>query len=141
MRRIFWAALVGAALSTATASSARAQVFGGGYSAYHGFGSYYGAPGYYGVSYGYPSYGLTRTYSVFTTPYGPGYGYGYDPYAFLPGRYGVGLYRPGFAAPGYVYGASYYRTFPVPLRPLVPSYPPAVGYYAPGFGPPIYPGW
>lgn len=104
--------------------------------------SIYGAPGNYGMAYGTASYGMPRTYSVYSTSYGPGYGYGYAPYAFLPGHYGVGLWRPGHAAPGYVYGAGFYRTFPVPYRPVTgPPIPPPVGAYAPGFGPaPLY-GW
>jgi hypothetical protein len=66
--------------------------------------------------------------------------------AMLPPRscrvpYGQGLWRPGFVAPGYVYGASSYRTFPVPYNPLAPGYGPPLGYYAPGFGPPAYDGW
>ena len=66
---------------------------------------YYAAPGYYGMAYGSPSVGLTRTYTAFSTPYGMGYGCGYAPYGLLPGRYGVGLWRPGLVTPGYVYGA------------------------------------
>ena len=140
MRRVLWAALVGGILAVTAAGPARAQVVGGVVQT-DGTTSIYGAPGDYGVSFGVPSYGLTRTYSEYSSPYGLGYGYGYPPYSYLPGRYGVGLWRPGFVAPGYVYGASSYRTFPVPLRPLVPSYGPPLGYYAPGFGPPAFYGW
>ena len=46
---------------------------------YDGPNSIYGAPGNYGVSWGVPSYGLKRTYSEFSSPYGAGYGYGYAP--------------------------------------------------------------
>jgi hypothetical protein len=99
---------------------------------------YFAAPGLYGMSYGSASYGMPRTYSVFSSPYGAGYGYGYDPYGLPPGRFGVCLWRPGFVAPGYAYGASYYQTFAVPgvVGPLPP-----VGVYAPGFGPTSYYGW
>ena len=105
---------------------------------------YYAAPGLYGMMLGTPSYGSVRTFSEFSSPYGGGYGYGYAPNGLLPGRYGVGLWRPGFVAPGYVYGASYYsyRTFPVPYGAGTPPLPPPpVGAYAPGYGPsPMY-GW
>lgn len=140
MQRMLWAAAVGGILTLAAAGPARAQFVGGVVQTYQA-GSAYGAPGFYGVGYGVPSYGLIRTYSAYSSPYGPGYGYGYSPSSYLPGQYGVGLWRPGFVAPGYVYGASNYRTFPVPYPPLVPSYGPPLGYYAPGFGPPAYYGW
>lgn len=99
---------------------------------------YTDAPGYYGTGYGVPGYGSARTYSAFSSPYGAGYGYGYPPAQILPTRYGVGLWRPGIVTPGYVYGSSYYRTFPVPYRPMVPYSSPAFGNYAPGFGPPAF---
>jgi len=138
-RRLCWAALLGLAL-TFPAATARAQGYGG-YGTYYGANSIYGAPGYYGMAYGVPSFGYPRTYSTFSSPYGAGYGYGYTPYGFIPGRYGVGLWRPGFVAPGYVYGAGYYRTFPVPFRPLPMGTSPSVGYYAPGFGPTTFSAW
>jgi len=102
--------------------------------------SYFGAPGFYGVGYGVPSFGVPRTWSAFSSPYGAGYGYGYAPYTYLPGPYGLGLWRPGFASPGYLYGASYYGTFPVPYNPWVGAWGvgPSMGYYAPGFGPPAW---
>lgn len=101
---------------------------------------YYAAPGNYGMMLGTPSYGSVRTYTEFSSPYGQGYRYGYAPYGMLPGRYGVGLWRPGMVAPGYVYGASYYsyRTFPVPYNPAVAVPTPPVGAYAPAFGPPVF---
>jgi hypothetical protein len=96
----------------------------------------YAAPGNFGMAYGTASYGVPRTYTAFSSPYGPGYGYGYAGAGYLPGRYGVGLWRPGFVAPGYVYGSGFYRTFPVPYRPVTGGpVPPPVGAYAPGFGP------
>ncbi|MBX6314457.1 MAG: hypothetical protein IRY99_16315 [Isosphaeraceae bacterium] len=115
---------------------ARAQMglYGGTY-------SYFGAPGYYGVAYGYPAYGFPRTYTVFSSPYGAGYGYGYPPYGILGGRFGSGLWRPGFISPGYTYGGSYYWSFPVPYGSLNPLSGPPVGYYAPAFGPPSFAGW
>jgi hypothetical protein len=102
----------------------------------------YAAPGFYGVMYGTPSYGTVRAYSEFSSPYGAGYAYGYPPARVLPGRYGVGLWRPSLAAPGYVYGASVgnYRTYPVPYIPAGGVYTPPVGVYAPGYGP-SYVGW
>ena len=45
------------------------------------------------MAYGVPSFGVPRTYSVYSSPYGAGYGYGYAPASFLPGRYGVGMWR------------------------------------------------
>jgi hypothetical protein len=103
---------------------------------------WFAAPGLYGMSYGSPSYGVPRTYTAFSSPYGPGYGYGYAPYGMLPGRYGVGLWRPGFVAPGYAYGASYYYgTFPVPYTGNPNAVTAPVGAYAPAFGPPSFYGW
>jgi hypothetical protein len=102
----------------------------------------YAPPGNFGVMYGTPSYGSVRTYSEFSSPYGGGYSYGYGPSRVLPGRYGVGLWRPGFAAPGYVYGASAfsYRTFAVPYSNTPAVLTPPLGVYAPMFGP-SYVGW
>jgi hypothetical protein len=104
---------------------------------------YFAAPGYYGMSWGVPSYGSVRTYTSFSSPYGAGYAYGYAPYGILPGRYGVGLWRPGLAVPGYVYGAApyAYRTYPVPYTPGALVTTPPVGAYAPGFGPSGVIGW
>jgi len=101
------------------------------------------APGLYGTSHGFASYGIPRTYTTFSAFPGPSYGANIPAYGFLPGRYGVGLWRPGFAAPGYVYGAPTsghsYRTFPVvagtPLTPSQIAPPPPIGVYAPGLGP------
>lgn len=101
---------------------------------------FYAAPGFYGTSLGTPSYGSVRTYSEFSSPFGAGYGYGYAPASFLPGPYGVGLWRPGVVSPGYYYGASYhsYRTFPAPYTPGSTVETPPFGAYAPAFGPPLY---
>jgi hypothetical protein len=128
-------------------------VAGGGYPSSYRVSDYVVAPGLYGMSYGFASYGMPQTYSVFSAYPGPSYGTNYPPYGILPGRYGVGLWRPGFVAPGYVYGASYYpssfayRTFPVisgtgrSANPIAP--PPPVGVYAPALGPapPALYGW
>jgi len=142
MRRSMMVLAVGFALTLAIAPGrAEAQVILGDAPLPYRVNSSIGLPDLYGTSWGVASYGSIRTYSTFSSPYGGGYGYGYPPYSYLPGWYGVGLWRPGFVSPGYVYGASYYRTFPVPYRPLVPSYGPPLGYYAPGFGPPAYYGW
>ncbi len=90
----------------------------------------------YGTSWGVASFGIPRTYTTFSSPYGGGYGYGYPNYGVMPGKFGVGLWRPGFVAPGYVYGsAAGYNTFPYPYRPGGPMYGPPIGVYAPGFGP------
>src|SRR5580698_8969173 len=135
------------------ANEARAQgVVGGGYSSSYRVSEYLGAPGLYGMSYGFASYGMPQTYTVFSAYPGPSYGSNYPPYGILPGRYGVGLWRPGFVAPGYVYGASYYyppssfsyRTFHLGYNPGVPVNgvaPPPVGVYAPYLGPRSVYGW
>ena len=140
------------------ARDARAQaVVGGPYSSSYRVSDYLGAPGLYGMSYGFASYGMPQTYTVFSAYPGPSYGSNYPPYSILPGRYGVGLWRPGFVAPGYVYGApsfpydSYasgsnsYRTFAVGAGAGYPvSYsasPPPVGVYAPALGPRTLYGW
>jgi hypothetical protein len=112
-----------------------------------------GAPGYYGMSYGFASYGMPQTYSVFSAFPGASYGSNYPPYGIQPGRFGVGLWRPGFVAPGYVYGASYYQpwnslsyhTFAVGSPYGSPANriasPPPVGVYAPALGPRTLYGW
>ena len=140
------------------ADDARAQaVVGGPYSSSYRVSDYLGAPGLYGMSYGFASYGMPQTYSVFSAYPGPSYGSNYPPYSILPGRYGVGLWRPGFVAPGYVYGAasypydSYasgsnsYRTFAVGAGTGYPvsrlASPPPVGVYAPALGPRTLYGW
>lgn len=142
MRGLLGVLVVGFALALAPAP-ARAQYVSGGAMNPYRFNGYYAAPGLYGMSYGSPSVGMTRTYTSFSSPYGGGYGYGYAPYGLLPGRYGVGLWRPGFVAPGYAYGASYYSTFSIPASlsavPLQPA--PPVGVYAPAFGPGSYYAW
>jgi hypothetical protein len=130
---------------------AHAQVVAG-YSPTYRVSDYLGAPGNYGMSYGFASYGMPQTYSVFSAYPGPSYGSNYPPYGILPGRFGVGLWRPGFVTPGYVYGASYYyppsnfsyRTFALGYNPGVPvnGVPlPPVGLYAPALGPSTLYGW
>jgi hypothetical protein len=134
------------------AGVARAQaVVGGPYVSSYRISSYFGAPATYGMSYGFASYGMPQTYSVFSAFPGPSYGTNFPPYGLLPGRFGVGLWRPGFAAPGYIYGATYYpsslsyRTFPLGYAagaPVAQSYsPPPVGVYAPALGPSTLYGW
>jgi len=131
-------------VSLYSTSSAIAQVTPGG-SAVGSYrvSDYWAAPGMYGTSYGYASYGVPRTYTTFTAaPWSPNYG-NYPTWGYMPGRYGVGLWRPGFVAPGYVYGtptaADSYRTFPVTagtgLTPSQIAPPPPMGVYAPAYGP------
>ncbi|MGC8642805.1 MAG: hypothetical protein ACP5XB_23340 [Isosphaeraceae bacterium] len=104
---------------------------------------YFAAPGLYGTSYGFASYGIPRTYTTFSAYPGPFYGSNLRGYGYLAGRYGVGLWRPGFVAPGYVYGSPSvgfsYGTFPVVsgtgLAPGQIAPPPPMGVYAPAFGP------
>ena len=98
--------------------------------------SVYGAPGFYGTSYGTASYGVPRTFTAFNSPYGVGYGLGYPTPGFLPGKYGSNLWRPGLAAPGYLYGApTAYRTFPIRVWSGPTAYGPPIGVYAPSLGP------
>jgi len=138
LRRRLGVFFLGAVLAAVvpSAPSARAQGVVVASSAYR-INPYFAAPGLYGMMLGTPSYGSVRTYSEFTSPYGAGFNGGYAPYGLPPGRYGVGLWRPGLVAPGYTYGASYYsyRTFAVGT-PVLP--PPPVGLYAPAFGPPSF---
>lgn len=142
MRRILGMLMIVAVLGLAP-STTRAQVVTGGVMDPYRLNGYFAAPGLYGMAWGSPSLGMTRTYTSFSSPYGAGYGYGYAPYGLMPGRYGVGLWRPGFVAPGYVYGASYYRSFALPqsVTGMPPLPPPPVGAYAPGFGPGTYYAW
>jgi hypothetical protein len=126
---------------------ARAQgPAGSAYATTYRVSSYFIAPGWYGTSYGFGSYGMPQTYSVYSAYPGPSYGSNFPPYGLLPGRFGVGLWRPGYVAPGYVYGASYYpsagfayRTWPFPYGAPGASLtsPPPIGVYAPALGP----GW
>ena len=82
------------------APEASAQaVVGGPYSSSYRVSDYLGAPGLYGMSYGFASYGMPQTYTVFSAYPGPSYGSNYPPYGILPGRYGVGLCGRGSLRP------------------------------------------
>ena len=105
---------------------------------------YFASPGWYGTSYGFASYGFPQTYSVYSAFPAPSYASNYPPYGLMPGRYGVGLWRPGYVRRGICTGlpiiprpAFSYRTFPVMYgtagRTMDPA--PPFGYYAPGLGP------
>lgn len=123
MRRAAWIGAIILVLTAWTPRSEAQQPASGGPEAPRRF---FVAPGYYGMAYGTPSYGYPRTYSEYSSSFAGGYGAGYAPYGILPGPFGVALWRPGFSAPGYVYGASYYYTFsypPTPPPPLPPSAP------------------
>jgi hypothetical protein len=137
---LLWSSLLGVAILFVPASSVRAQAYGtmAGNTA---VASPYRAPGVYATTWGVPSFGWPRTYTAFSSPYGPGYGYGYYPYSYVPGYYGFRLWRPGFAAPGYVYGAGYYGTVSTPYQGLTNGYAPPIGVYAGGFGAPPFVGW
>lgn len=129
-----------AGLLACSAQPARAQTP---YTYSYRVSDYFAAPGFYGTGYGFASYGIPRTYTTFSAYPGPFYGSNLRGYGFLNGRYGVGLWRPGFVAPGYVYGSPAvgysYRTFPVvygtglTAGQIAP--PPPMGGYAPAFGP------
>lgn len=142
MRGLLGVLMVGIVLALNPAPARAQYVTAGSMNPYR-LNGYFAAPGLYGMSFGSPSVGMTRTYSAYSSPYGGGYGYGYAPYGLLPGRYGVGLWRPGFVAPGYAYGGSYYSTFSIPasLSAVPLQAPPPVGVYAPGFGPGSYYAW
>ena len=143
MKRPLYAILAGMVVSTMP-SPALAQIGrnAGAVGYYSGTYSYYGAPGYYGTSYGSASYGVPRLTTGYSSPYGPGFAYGYGPSGFASNKYGVGLWRPGFATAGYVYGAGYsYRTFPASTWPVPSGIGPPFGMYAPGFGPTAGPLW
>ena len=145
MRCLLAVIVVGAVVSHG-AREARAQaVMGGPYSGSYRVSDYFAAPGLYGTSYGFASYGVPRTFTTFSAYPGPSYGSNVPGYGFLLGRYGVGLWRPGFTAPGYVYGAptsgNSYRTFPVVYGTILTvdqiAPPPSIGVYAPALGPSI----
>ena len=135
MRRPLGALLVLGTIAL-LAPSAEAQVTYGRTDQYRGPYSAFGAPGYFGTAYGVPSFGMPRTYSAFSSSYGPGYGYGYGSFTdtgCVPTAYGVGLWRPGVTVPGYTFGAASYRTFPVPYRPpLADRHDPAGRHVRPG---------
>jgi len=141
MRPLLTITVVGLVLALGTTPS-RAQTP---YTASYRVSDYFAAPGLYCTSYGFASYGFPRTYTTFSAYPGPAYGSNLPAYGYLPGRYGVGLWRPGFVAPGYVYGAPVsrdsYRTFPVvygtglTADQIAP--PPSIGVYAPALGPGI----
>jgi hypothetical protein len=144
LRGILVAVLAAAPAWSGIGPEARAQVqvvVGGPAVPAYRVNNYIAPPGIYGTSYGFASFGLPRTYTTFSAFPGPAYGSNYPPYGVLPGRYGAGLWRRGFVAPGYVYGASNYsyRTFPVPyptgytVQQVAP--PPPIGVYAPALGP------
>ena len=135
MWRFMLAVVIGSALAMLP-GQVQAQLGTGGSAVPYRVNGSIGLPNLYGTSWGVASFGVPRTYTTFASPYGAGYGYGYPNYGVLPGRYGVGLWRPGFVAPGYTYGSAYgYNTFPYPYRPGGPMYGPSIGVYAPGFGP------
>lgn len=140
MRRLIGLLAIGVAGMLAP-GRADAQTIYGGYTPPYRVNGAIGASTF-GTSYGVASFGVPRTYTTFSSPYGAGYGYGYPPTSFLPGPYGIGLWRPGFQAPGYVYGApNSYRTFPYPYQAGPVRYGPSIGVYAPGFGPGLSPGF
>jgi hypothetical protein len=152
MRNLLWSILVGTALSLVPVSPARAQAPGSAAAApvasspapaASASGSYFGTPGNYFVSWGVPSFGWPRTYSVFSSPYGAGYGYGYYPYMTVPGYYGFRLYRAGYIAEPNLYGGGIYST-PGSFAPFLPvtlQIRPPLGYYAPGLGAPAFYSW
>ncbi|MDG3006913.1 hypothetical protein [Paludisphaera mucosa] len=142
MRRL---ALMVSAAALWTSSPAFGQAVSGGPAVgSYRVSDYFAAPGMYGTSYGVASYGVPRTYTSFSAqPWSSYYGSNLPSPGYMPGRFGVGLWRPGFVAPGYVYGAptaaGSYRTFPVVagtgLTPDQIAPPPPIGVYAPALGP------
>jgi hypothetical protein len=144
MRRVALIVSAGVLLAASARVEAQAVIGGPAVDTYR-VGDYFAAPGLYGTSYGFASYGIPRTYTSYSAAPWSSYYSNYPNYGFLPGRYGVNLWRPGFVAPGYVYGAptsgSSYRTFPVVsgtgLTPAQIAPPPPIGVYAPNLGPGI----
>lgn len=145
MRRL---ALLASAAVLGIIPTARAQAVQGGPAVEsHRLSDYYAAPGLYGTSYGFNSYGVPRTNTSFSAKPWSAYYANLPATGYMPGPYGVGLWRPGFTAPGYVYGqptgAGSYRTFPVTsgtgLTPQQIAPPPPMGVYAPAYGPGIGP--
>ncbi len=137
MRRTFAALVIGLALWSSSGSAQGQVMLGGPVSPYR-VQAYYGAPGSYGTTYGYSSYGLRQTYTTFSSPYGAGYSYGYPPATYLPGPYGVGLWKPGGSPASRVWRTPYYGTYALPTAPRGVPLPP-VGVYAPAFGPGVPP--
>jgi hypothetical protein len=132
MKRLFGAGLLLLAIGGASANAQVPALA----SPYSGVGSIYGAPGYYGMSYGVASYGVPRTFSGFSSPYGEGFAYGHASPAILPGRHGAGLWSSSPSAVHAVYGnTGSYRTFPARTWPYPSGFGPPVGAYAPGLGP------
>ncbi|MDR3619992.1 MAG: hypothetical protein P4L85_11635 [Paludisphaera borealis] len=144
MRRLALIVSAGVLLATSARVEAQAVVGGPAVGTYR-VGDYFAAPGLYGTSYAYASYGIPRTYTSYSAAPWSSYSANYPSNGFLPGRYGVNLWRPGFVAPGYVYGSptsgSIYQTFPVVsgtgLTPSQIAPPPSIGVYAPSLGPGI----
>ena len=94
--------------------------------------NFYAAPGFYGTTYGSASYKVPRSYTLYSSMSGAGYGLGYRPTTFASGPYGMGLWRPDVVPkPGMT--SSTYSTFTIVSGPGVTL--PPIGYYAPGFGP------
>lgn len=137
MGRLLMVLAVGSALGLVVPlSRTEAQVLLGGPPIPYRVNGNIGMPNLYGTSWGEAGYGTIRTYTTFSSPYGAGYGYGYPQPGVIPGKFGVGLWRPGFVAPGYTYGSAYgYNTFPYPYKVGGPMYGPPIGIFAPGFGP------
>jgi hypothetical protein len=146
LKRPGWLLAIVIGLGLAVPEAGAQGVAGSEYASSYRVSNYFIAPGWYGMSYGFASYGMPQTYSVYSAFPRSSYAANFPPYGLMPGRYGVGLWRPGYLAPGYVYGASYYpssdfayRTFPVVYGatpgagPMAP--PPPVGVYAPALGP------
>ena len=117
-----------------------------GYSPSYRVSDYLGAPGIYGMSYGFASYGMPQTYSVFSAYPGPSYGSNYSTVRHHAGAVRSRLVAAGFVDAGlclrrfYYYPPSSfsYRTFHVGYNPGVPVNgiaPPPVGVYAPYLGP------
>ena len=139
MNRRFVSIAVGFGLML-IAGRVEAQAIYGGYTPqYRGEGVVGGKT--FGTSWGTASYGSIQTFSRFASPYGAGYGYGYPPTSFLPGRFGIGLWRPGSQGAELGYGVpNAYRTFPYPYPAGPARYGPPIGVYAPAFGPELPPG-
>ena len=130
---------------------AKAQVVAG-YSPSYRVSDYLGAPGLYGMSYGFASYGMPQTYSVFSAYPGPSYG---SNLSALRHPAGAVRRRPVAAGLRRLRGMSMaLRTITRRLRSRIERSgsditgragqriaPPPVGVYAPYLGPSSVYGW
>lgn len=109
--------VVAMAVVLGSAGTTRAQVIVGGVVSRPGGVVYYGSPGTFAPgysAYGYGSFGLSRNYSAFASPFGFGYSFGYAPTPYVAPGWGMPVVRPGFGVPGYTYAPGLYNAWGLP---------------------------